>query len=279
MQTSQILKQIDDNRNNHEFISTGFPILDQKLDGGFLRKELVVLGGSTGVGKSYMAIHMAMQAASAGFRTGYFSLEISNELVIARMIGMRAGVKAAHILYGMVEAGHIDYIKAVAFVDGLTNFNSYDDVYELEKIAEIVRRDKLEYVVIDFIQNVFATRTDEYERLSLVSLSLQRLAKATNSCILVLSQLSNEVSRSKAEDRPLEYKGSGSIATVADLGFFLKKVDVPEELKLTNSDSYELTLAKNRRGPSKLNTLLQVTWPGGAFYEQRINTQTVANKG
>lgn len=103
---------------------------------------------------------------------------------------------------------------------------------------------------------------DEYTRLSYVALEFQKLAKQTNSTILVLSQLSNMVAREK-NTAIVEYKGSGSIATVADLGFFIQRGDY--EL---NPDQLNLFLRKNRRGISGLEFNLAFTRPGGLIYEQ-----------
>lgn len=268
MKASEILNKIVTEKGTHEFIPTGFPGLDNDLDGGFLRKELVVIGGSTGAGKSYLAVHLAMKAIESGFKVGYFSLEISNELVVARMMGMKAGVKASHILYGSVDESTQNYKKGKVFILGLGDLlESYDDIYELDKIEGLIKENKFDMVVIDFIQNVITSRSDEYERLSHTSLHLQRIAKQTNSCIVVLSQLSNVVSARGVGDRPLEYKGSGSIATVADLGFFLSKGDADLQLS-PNVEDYILMLAKNRRGASKIATKLQVAWGGGIINEK-----------
>lgn len=270
MKASQVIDLIKQNRGTHEFIPTGFPILDRNLDGGFLRKEMVVIGGSTGAGKSYLAIHLAMQAANAGFKVGYFSLEISNELVVARMIGMKAGIKASHILYGLADEGDIELKKAQTFVVGLSDlFNVNDNIYDLALLEKDMRQEKYEYIVVDFVQNIMGTHADTYERLSFISLHLQRLAKQLNCCVVLLSQLSNEVSRDDIESRVLEFKGSGSIATVADLAFFLAQKKVDPELDLGSPvQEYTLKLAKNRRGPSNKFTELRVRWPGGTFYEQ-----------
>lgn len=270
MNPEQVLEKIANNRKQYEFISTGFPKLDGLLDGGFLKKELVVVGGSTGVGKSFLAIHFADKASSNGFKTGYFTLEISNELVISRMIAMRANIKASHILYGMYDKGDVEYNKALGHVLGLRElFHTHDLIYEVNEMTEVIKQQQYDFVVIDFIQNIMANRPDSYERLSYVALHLQRLAKEANTGILILSQLSNQVASAKNEDRPLEYKGSGSIATVADLGFFLHPVQTDETALLPKENTfyYDLLLHKNRRGRSRVSTTLQVVYPGGGFSE------------
>lgn len=264
MKSSDVLELIKSKRGQHEFIPTGFAKLDGILDGGFLKKELTVIGADKGTGKSFLAIHLAMQAVEAGFKSAYYSLEISNELVVARMLGMKARLKAAHILYGMIDEGDREYLKAQADIIGYGDlFNTEDMTYDLADIAKTLKENKYELVVIDFIQNVQAQGPSEREKLAKISLDLQKLAKETNSSIVIISQLSNEVSRIKDEKRPLEYMGSGGIATVADLGFFLSKADndlVPDGI-------YNLYLSKNRRGASNQITQLKVEWPGGVFHE------------
>lgn len=264
MKSSEILELIKNKRGKHEFIPTGFSKLDQILDGGFLKKELAIIGADKGTGKSFLAIHLAMRAVEAGFKSAYFSLEISNELIIARMLGMKSRLKASHIMYGMVDEGDREYLKAQADIIGYGDlFNAEDDTYDLSEISKSIIENKYEFAVIDFIQNVQTQAPSERERLTKISLELQRLAKSSNSSLVIVSQLSNEVGRIKDGKRPLEFMGSGGIAQVADLGFFLTKADN----ELLPSDIYNFLLSKNRRGASSQLTQLKVEWPGGIFNE------------
>lgn len=275
MKVSEVLARIDKNKGSHEFIPTGFPSLDVLLDGGFLKKEMVTIGGATGVGKSYLATHFADQAVSAGFRTGYISLEISNDLILARLIGMRSNTKSSHILYDRVpQERTLEYKKSRAEMFALENtLEMFEDEYEFTALQKIINEGHFEFVIIDFMQNIIDDSAAEYERLSRTAIKLQRLAKTANCCILVLSQLSNAVVNAKPNERPFEYKGSGSIATVTDLGFyFLKEVVYEDDLlgdkketKDPNFTKYTLSLIKNRRGPSGVDTPLVANWPGGAL--------------
>jgi replicative DNA helicase len=227
-------------RKNKEFLPTGFNGLDSFLDGGLLRKELVVLGGFTGSGKSYLAGQIACNVADKGFKTIYFSLEISNSMLISRMIGQKSNIKATRIMCGLLTQEEREReLKAQAELSTLNPFlHLSDDIYELEKIKEVVRKGQYEFVIIDFIQNVMTKKKDEYTSMTFISLELQRLAKECNCCILVLSQLSNSAHKVGGL---LEYKGSGGIAMVADLGFFLVRGEYP-------SSNLTLQLRKNRRG-------------------------------
>lgn len=259
---SEVIDNIEQNKKNIEFLPTGFKKLDAFLDGGFMRKELIVIGGHTGIGKSYVAGQIFYQLAIEGFNSAYFSLEVSNEMIASRLIGSLSNIKPTRIYAGLLTPEEFDD-KARAKAR-LTTFDSfltlYDDVYLFADLKKHIREGKYDFVVIDFIQNVFIPGVDEYTRLSQVALELQQLAKETSCCILVLSQLSNRVA--KDGSKVVEYKGSGSIAMVCDLGFFIERNDMDG---ITNE--VRLNLKKNRRGISGFSFPLRFTHPGGWMNE------------
>lgn len=257
---SQIFKALETLKKEAEFMPTGFEALDKFLDGGFMRKELVVIGGFTGFGKSYLAGQIFYNIALNGFKSAYFSLEISNEMIASRLLGSLANIKPTRVMVGFLTVDEQDEIvkrKAeLSLLDGMMTF--YDDAYLLEQIKKEIKSGGYEFIVIDFIQNVMVMGMDEYQRLSFVALELQKLAKECNCTILVLSQLSNMVGREKQKAQ-VEYKGSGSIATVCDLGFFIERVAEEEQ-------GLRLLLKKNRRGISEVAFNLQFQSPGGRIY-------------
>lgn len=253
----QIFNDISLMSKNTEFIPTGFTTLDNELDGGFIKKELVVLGGFTGAGKSFISGQIMYNAAKAGFKCVYFSLEISNEMIVSRLIGQLSNLKPTRIMTGLLDKyENEEKIKAQAKISVYDeNMVFIDDKYYLQEILAIIRGGDFDMVIVDFIQNVME-KGDEYEKLSKVSLELQKVAKEKDCCIVVLSQLSNEAHKSGA----LEYKGSGSIATVCDLGLFVVR-------QIDTLDKMILTVKKNRRGRSGIAIELQSTYPGGKINE------------
>jgi len=259
MKVKAVIDKIYEGGKDLEFLATGFAGLDEKLDGGFLRKEMVVMGAFTGIGKSYVAGQMLYNIAKQGFNTAYFSLEISNETIISRLIGSLSNIKSTRVRTGMLTKEELEN-KAEAQAKLITHNQSlefYDDIYELKEITEIIEKTKPEFVVIDFLQNIFYPAKDEYSRLSYVALSLQKLAKKTNCCILALSQLSNSAARAGTSGL-LEYKGSGNIATVCDLGFVIER-DEP--------NMFKMALQKNRRGISRIYWDFGFKQPGGWIYQ------------
>jgi len=269
MKVSDILKSISEAKL--EFIPTGFSKLDKELDGGLLRRELVVIGGSSGVGKSFLASQLVLNVAEKGFKCLYLSLEISNQTIISRMLGSLSALKPARIVGGLLTKeeyqrkldAEAELLSREGFID------IYDDIYELDKIIEIIRKTKAELVIIDFIQNVISAGQREYERMSKIALELQRLAKSTNSCILVLSQLSNRVVREGEEGPALEYKGAGTIAQVADLGFWLWRERIESYSQaIRDGEGLRLVLRKNRRGFSGRSFYFSMSLPGGEINEK-----------
>lgn len=269
--TSEIIESIEQNKKNLEFLKTGFNILDNFLDGGFLKKELIILGAFTGIGKSIFGGQLLYQVAKQGFKTGYFSLEISNEMIVSRLIGQLANIKPTKIIAGLLEPELFDR-KSEAKAELLVyndNMEFCDDLYLMGDLEKAIKENKYEFVVVDFIQNIqLSNSMDEYARLSFLSIQLQKLAKETNCCIMVLSQLSNKVGRDGS--KIIEYKGSGAIAMVADLGFLLKREEIQASDAKGNpvgKQRVRLELLKNRRGISGQSFMFDFIHPGGLISE------------
>ena len=266
MKVQQIFERIEKQKNNAEFLPTGLRAIDVKLDGGLLRKELVVLGAATGVGKSVIAGNIAWNIVRKGFKTGYFSLEISNEMLVSRIMGAETNISPTMLLYGNLlledEAKRTDSRGKLLAYSEFIDF--FDDIYTLDAILKIIEENKYEFVVIDFIQNIIHQSTDEYTRLSSIALELQKFAKRMNCCIMVLSQLSNKASR-EGREGVLEYKGSGSIATVADIGFYVTRNELAIEGE--NKNMFFISIRKNRRGTSGISFPFMFRHPGGEIYE------------
>jgi len=264
---SSLINEIKESKSNLEFMKTGFKTLDSTLDGGFMRKELVVIGGHTGIGKSYVAGQLLLNIAEQGFSSAYFSLEISSHMVASRLIGSLSNLKPTRIRSGLLEKSEYhEKLEAEAALSAYDDYMAfYDDTYEIDLIIKEIRDKGYEFVVIDFIQNIFSKGShDEYARLSKVALDLQKAAKDLNCCILVLSQLSNSVARDKSIEGTLEYKGSGAIAMVCDLGFFLERETYKPGMSF---QGLKLKLRKNRRGIAGIVYDLAFKQPGGMIIE------------
>jgi replicative DNA helicase len=250
-----------------EFLSTGFRNLDEFLDGGLMKKELIVLGGYTGSGKSFLAGQIFKNIASQGIKSAYISLEISNSMVVSRLLGQMSNIKPTRIMCGLLNPEENTLKQqAKAKLAPYEDFMIFtDDMYKLKDIENTLSSAPTsisdtempyEFIVVDFIQNVLTEEKDEYSAMTKVALEFQRMAKEYNCCIMVLSQLSNSAFKTNS----LEYKGSGGIAQVADLGMFIiRNQDTPDKLTLQ--------VKKNRRGISGVNFDFGFKFPGGLICE------------
>jgi len=264
MKIKEIIEQLFQNKGKDICLPTGFYYFDKFLDGGLFRKELIIIGGGSGTGKSYIAGTIFRHVVSQGYRSAYFSLEISNAMVSARFIAQDTGIKFSRILYGLLTPDEVkkveeSKIKLQVWEDQM---DFYDDIYEYDKLEEEIRKNKYDFVVVDFIQNIIAKAKDEYSALSQISLRLQKLAKECNCCILALSQLSNSVNRSGGEIA--EFKGSSSIMNVCDLGIFILRKSNSQSLV---NDEFVLKVIKNRRGVSGPEFNFKFLQPGGQIIE------------
>ena len=261
MKLNEVIRKIEEGKNQMEFLPTGFIDLDHYLDGGLMRKELVVLGGATGIGKSYVAGQIMYNIASKGFKTAYFSLEISNEMVVSRLIGSIANIGPTRINAGKLYPNEQEDVeraenKVLLYED---NMEFIDDVYNFEFLKKVVKESAYDFIVIDFIQNVEVPGVpDEYSRLTQVARQLQMVAKEKDCCILALSQLSNVVANQDVNKGVTEYRGSGAIAHACDLGFFITR-----GVAVYDTQEVNLCLKKNRRGRSGQSFDLLFKSPGG----------------
>lgn len=237
-------------------LPTGFKELDNFLDGGFFRKEIVVIGADSGVGKSLISSQIYYNIATQGYKSAYFSLEISNETIVSRLIGQIANIKPAKITKGFLNQDeqkrrYDAEIKLRVWEDQM---DLYDDIYYLNEFKKIIKENKYEFVVIDFIQNALSDEKDKYSNLVKLSIELQKLAKECNCCILIDSQLSTDPNK-----KNFEYKGAGEIKNVCDLGFYLFRNMGDDDL---DKDKLVLKLAKNRRGFSGKRFGFQIVTDG-----------------
>lgn len=264
MKIEEIINNIESNKGKDVCLPTGFNHLDKFLDGGLFRKELVIIGGGSGTGKSYVAGTIFKYIASQAFKTAYFSLEISNSMVVSRLIAQKTNIKFSRILYGFMTPE--EQLKINNAKNDLKVWEDYmdfrDDIYEYDKLELEIRNGGYDFVVVDFIQNIIGKGKDEYSNLSEISLKLQKLAKECNCCILALSQLSNAVNRSGGEIS--EFKGSGSIINVCDLGFFILRKSSGENQV---NDEFVLRIKKNRRGISGIDFNFKFIQEGGQIVE------------
>ena len=253
------LEQIFSRRNNPQSadgLTTGLYSLN-KATGGLKKSDLIILAARPGMGKTALALNIAM-AASAKVPTLMFSLEMSEKQLNDRALSLTARVNLFKIQNNSVALSD-DEMSAI--VDAFDSFDKFqltiDDTGGL-KFSQIRMRAKnfsrkhgLGLIVIDYLQLINGDTEKEHrnQEISVISRGLKALAKELDIPILALSQLSRNVEM-RADKRPQlsDLRDSGSIEQDADIVMFLYREAYYNRDDVDKQNIAELIIAKNRNG-------------------------------
>ena len=233
------------------FISTGFPKLDEILGGGFIRGGLYILGARPAVGKSTFALNLADNIAG---NVLFVSLEMSPEQLLAKRVSRLTGYTASKLLSGQLPDKAWEAVAiATTSIDksGVYINSRYDlTVQEIHLLAQSVP--ELRCIILDYLGLIQpATRSGStYEQVSAISRELKRMAVSLNVPVVCLCQLSRKIEERK-DKKPMlsDLRDSGAIEQDADGVLFLYREDYYTGSPADGfPSSVELTVAKNRHG-------------------------------
>jgi replicative DNA helicase len=239
---------------SRDTVPTGFASLDKVLAGGMRRRDLVVLAGDVGSGKSALALGIAIRAASAGVATLYFSGEMSPDRVMERALALEAKASIDDLRQGRLGDATRAAVGAAAVrlrdIPLVIKPLLGADFEEVVTALDIVPRRQL--LVVDSLQLAAAPRASARleERVALAVRALKALAVERDLAVLAVSQLSHH--RGKRPDpRPtLDDLGAlGAIKQNADaiLSIYREEMYRPGQ---GVEGATELIVAKNRNGPT-----------------------------
>lgn len=241
--------QAGEKRNN--FISTGFPRLDDILGGGFIRGGLYILGARPAVGKTTFSLNLADGIAG---NLLFVSLEMSPEQILAKRVSRLTGYTASKLLSGQLPDKAWEAVAmATTSIDksGVYINSRYDlTVQEIHLLAQSVP--ELRCIILDYLGLIQpATRSGStYEQVSAISRELKRMAVSLNVPVVCLCQLSRKIEERK-DKKPMlsDLRDSGAIEQDADGVLFLYREDYYTGSPADGFPStVELTVAKNRHG-------------------------------
>jgi len=246
-------------------IMSGFDTLDELL-GGLQRSDLIILAARPSLGKSTLAVNIAVNAAKRGAVVGIFSLEMSKEQLALRMLSSESQIDSHRLrlhLYTEAEERRLDDA-----VGTLSELPIYIDDTPLQSIVEMRSKSRrlhlergLDLLVVDYLQLIQTDSRGEnrVQQISEISRSLKGLARDLNVPVLAVSQLSRAVEvRPSHRPQLSDLRDSGSIEQDADVVMFIYREDVyytREEWERSHPDQeypkgiVEIIVAKHRHGP------------------------------
>jgi len=238
-------------------LPTGFLELDQQL-AGLQPADLIVVAGRPAMGKSSLALCIAENVAM-GEKAGVaiFSLEMSKESLVQRMLCSHARINAHHVRSGMLStsdwpnltkaAGKLS--EAPIFVDDSPSVS----VLELRaKARRLKSRHNVSLLILDYLQLMeeSAYAENRQQEISIISRNLKALARELNVPIIAVSQLSRAPERRESfRPRLSDLRESGAIEQDADVVLMLFREDY-YHLTEENKGIAEVIIAKQRNGPT-----------------------------
>lgn len=247
-------------------LTTGFADLD-KMTSGLQRSDLIIVAARPSMGKTSFALMLAENAAlHAGAVVGIFSLEMSKEALVMRMLCSQGNIDAQRFRNGFLS--RLEWAQIAKSLGTLADARIYLDdtpgasVLEMRAKARrlAAEQKQLDLIIVDYLQLMsgsakrFESRQQE---VSQISRELKALAKEMNVPVVALSQLSR-APESRSDHRPqlADLRESGALEQDADLVAFIfreEQYKTPEERDSLPEDQKniaEIIIAKQRNGPT-----------------------------
>lgn len=238
-------------------LPSGFIDLD-RLTAGFQPSDLILVAARPSMGKTAFTLNIATYVAVHERKpVAFFSLEMSKEQLVQRMLCAEGGIDSQRLRKGELDD---EWPKLVEAADRLSGAPIYIDdtpgitVMELRSKARRLKAEHgLDLVIIDYLQLMQGrggkSGDNRQQEISEISRSLKALARELSVPVIALSQLSRSV-ESRQVKRPMlsDLRESGSLEQDADIVMFLYREDYYTE-ETDKQNITEVIIAKHRNGP------------------------------
>ncbi|MBK9154048.1 MAG: replicative DNA helicase [Chloracidobacterium sp.] len=257
----RVLEKVEEysKRKSHALtgLATGFRDLDD-MTSGLQPTDLIIVAARPSMGKTALCLTIAQNAAiDEKAVVGFFSLEMSKEQLVMRMLASEAKVDASRFRRGMISPAEWERLaraigtlaQARLFIDDTPGISVLEMRAKARRLA--VEEKRLDLIVVDYLQLMGGGSRVEsrQQEVSQISRELKALAKELNVPVIALSQLSR-APEARRPPRPMmsDLRESGSIEQDADVVAFIYREDYydPNE---ENAGMAELIVSKQRNGP------------------------------
>lgn len=263
-------------------VPTHYPDLDNLL-AGLQKSDLIILAARPSMGKTTFALDIARNVAIKGKASvGVFSLEMSKEQLVDRLLSSEAGVDLWKMRTGKLsdKGENDDFTKinnamaklseARIFIDDSANAN----IMEIRTKARRLQSEHgLDLIIIDYLQLMEGRgKENRVQEVSEISRNLKAIARELNIPVIALSQLSRGVEQRDSHlPRLSDLRESGSIEQDADIVMFIYREKMyQKDLPPDKANLAQLIIAKHRNGPTGQIQLF--------FDEKRVTFKTVTQK-
>ena len=251
------VETIYENKGGLTGIDTGFTDLNN-MTSGLQKSDLVLVAARPSMGKTAFTLNIATFAAMHGHTVAFFSLEMSKEQLVQRMLCSEGGIDSQRLRTGTL--GDEDWSNLIATADKVSKAKLFIDdtagigVMELRSKARRLKAEHgLDLIVIDYLQLMQGRSkggdNSRQQEVSEISRSLKALARELDVPVVALSQLSRSV-ESRTVKKPMlsDLRESGSLEQDADIVMFLYREDYYDQ-ETERKNITEVIIAKHRNGP------------------------------
>ncbi len=253
------LEHLHNSKEEIRGVKSGYAALDNLL-AGFQKSDLIILAARPSVGKTSLALDICRNAAVRnGAKIGFFSLEMSAQQLVDRMLAAEAKVDAWKLRTGRLTSDEEFSLvqealgrlgEAPIHIDDQPGNN----ILKMRSAARRLKNEHgLDLIIVDYLQLMMPTHTraqdSMVQQVTEISRSLKNLARELDVPVIALSQLSRAVEQRGGKPRLSDLRDSGSIEQDADVVMFIHRDDKTNP----NSDRpniAEILIEKHRNGPT-----------------------------
>ncbi|MDX1608128.1 MAG: replicative DNA helicase [Candidatus Spechtbacterales bacterium] len=253
------IDKLHKNKGEMRGIPTGFNDLDEYL-AGLQKSDLIILAARPSLGKSALAMDIARKVSvDHKIPVGIFSLEMSRDQIVDRMIASEAGVDLWRLRTGRLSTkGELnDFVKIQNALGNLSEASIYIDdgltssVLQMRAMARRLQAERgLGLLIVDYLQLIQPRSASDsmVQQITEISRSLKALARELDVPVLALSQLSRAIEQRPNKTPKLsDLRDSGSIEQDADVVLFISRDLRGQDPEKENIA--EIHIAKHRNGP------------------------------
>jgi replicative DNA helicase len=237
-------------------LTTGYEDLD-RMTSGLQRSDLILLAARPSMGKTALALNIAMNAVKAGASAALFSLEMSKEQYVQRILSMESMVDSNKLRTGNLDDE--DWNRLLSIMSTISDYDVYIDdtasitLFEMmSKCRRLKIESGLDLIIIDYLQLMSGSGKPDsrQQEISNISRGLKAMARELNCPVLALSQLSRAPEQ-RTDHRPImsDLRESGAIEQDADVVMMLYRDEYYNKEESDKKGITEVIITKQRNGP------------------------------
>jgi len=256
----EVFNQLEEramNKGSITGITTGYDDLD-RMTSGLQKSDLILLAARPSMGKTALALNIAMNAVKTGASVALFSLEMSKEQYVQRIISMESMVESTKLRTGNLDDD--DWSRLISVMSTVSNYKVYIDDTASVSLFEIMskcRRLKIEkgldLIIVDYLQLMTDGSKggdNRQQEISNISRGLKAMARELNCPVMALSQLSR-APELRNDHRPVmsDLRESGAIEQDADVVMMLYRDEYYYKEESEKKGITDVIITKQRNGP------------------------------